>query len=105
MENAELDRLARMGAELPNCLEQPEQLYYLSVRQLYWFFDKGALDTEQAKREKKKLLDQLEVNRLKCSGYKELCRIRIRMAKVNLRIAKEGCPLCKETAKILDGLI
>lgn len=104
METSEMDKLARMGAALPEGLDQPEQLYYLSIRQLYWAFDKGALDKERAAAEKRELLRQLEVRRLDYARYQELCRIRVGMAIINLKIQTGSCPVCKRMVRILDGM-
>lgn len=99
-----MDRAARLGAPLPEGLDQPEQLYYLCVRQLYWAYAKGVLDKAGAVVEKRELLRQLEVRRLDYARYRELCRIRVEMAAVTPEIQAGSCPVCKRMVRILDGM-
>ena len=53
----ELNVIAAKGDPLPDGLTAPEQLYFLSLRQIYRDYRTGALDLETAKAEKIKAVD------------------------------------------------
>ena len=53
----ELNVIAAKGDPLPDGLTSPEQLYFLSLRQIYRDYRSGSLELEQAKAEKLKAVD------------------------------------------------
>ena len=53
----EIERLAMTGCGLPEGYSQPEQLLFLSLRILHWEFRNRIIGREQARREKKLLVD------------------------------------------------
>ena len=53
----EIERLAMTGCGLPEGYSQPEQLLFLSLRILHWEFRNRIIGREQARHEKKLLVD------------------------------------------------
>ena len=51
-----IERTAANGGELPDDLELPEQLLFLTLRELYSNYKAGAVERERAKREKQRIL-------------------------------------------------
>lgn len=58
--DANLERLAKDGNEMPDGLEYPEQILFLCFRMLYAQLRQGVIDRDTAIREKKKLLKEYE---------------------------------------------
>lgn len=54
---------AMRGDDLPDGLNLPDQVLFLSLRSLYWQVRKGVVDRERAVAEKKKLLN---AHRVQC---------------------------------------
>ena len=63
MEQAELDRLAWNGAELPDGLPYTDVLYYLMLRGLYDTSRIRKMNTEQGRREKARIADAVRAYR------------------------------------------
>ena len=58
--NPQLERLAKDGSEIPDGLEYPDQLMFLSLRLLYAQLRLGIIDRDAAIRDKKRLLLEYE---------------------------------------------
>ena len=58
--DANLERQAKDGNEMPDGLEYPEQVLFLCFRMLYAQLRQGIIDRNTAIREKKKLLKEYE---------------------------------------------
>lgn len=56
----EYERQAMQGEEMPDGLRFAGQHYYLGLRMLYYQYNKGVIDRETAKREKRKLMATYE---------------------------------------------
>ena len=65
----DLNAIAAKGDPLPDRLTAPEQLYFLSLRQIYRDYRLGALELEQAKAEKLKAVDAYMDNMHKYQLY------------------------------------
>ena len=52
----ELERLAANDGEIPDGLSLPEQLFFLTMRELYSNFRNGVVNRERAKREKQRIM-------------------------------------------------
>ena len=55
MTTDELERIASTDAEMPEGLELPEQLLFLTLRELYRNYHSGAVNRDRAKREKQRI--------------------------------------------------
>ena len=56
MTTDELERLAASDEEMPDGLAMPEQLLFLTLRELYKNFRSGAVNRDRGKREKSRIL-------------------------------------------------
>lgn len=101
----EIERLAITGCEVPKGYSQPEQLLFLSFRILHYEYRQGILNREQAKREKKLLVDAYKKEQGFHEIYRETVRIRNTMSHKLTAAEKEGCPHCRELIQIFDGRI
>jgi hypothetical protein len=52
----ELETIAAQGNEMPDGLDVPEQLLFLTMRELYSNFKNGVVNRERAKREKQRIM-------------------------------------------------
>lgn len=66
---------AAKGEPMPDELRQPEQLYYLSLRQIYRDYRNGILDMEQAKAEKFKAVDAYMDNMFNYQLYEHQAKL------------------------------
>lgn len=55
-----LERMAKDGNEMPDGLEYPDQIMYMSLRMLYSQLRLGIIDRDAAIREKKRLVREYE---------------------------------------------
>lgn len=66
------EKEAMRGDELPAGMEYPDQVMYLNLRLLYKSYHMGIVTREQAKLEKKKLLDEYRVYKYNRELEKEI---------------------------------
>ena len=99
----EIERLAMTGCGLPEGYSQPEQLLFLSLRILHWEFRNRIIGREQARREKKLLVDDFRQEQRFHEIYQENIRIRNTMSHRLTAAEKSGCPHCRELVQLFDG--
>ncbi len=63
MEIKELDKLAKEKAPMPEGLPMYEQCYYIASRGLYEQYEKNVISLEQAKMEKKEVLNAYQLGK------------------------------------------
>lgn len=63
MEIKQLDKLAKEKVPMPSGLPMHEQCYYIASRGLYAQYDDKIISLEQAKREKKEVIEQFNVGK------------------------------------------
>lgn len=90
------------GDELPDGLDYPDQVMFLSLRMLYAQKRMGIIDRERAVAEKKKLLDQYQAYQMNWKMADEWCEI-IRMTE--LARAEFRKNPCVDTAHRLVAII
>lgn len=66
---ARLDEPAYKGEPMPDGLNQPEQLYYQTVRLIYRQFRRGELTREQAAAEKQQAVRSLDEGEFTCRQH------------------------------------
>lgn len=100
----ELERLAAADSEMPEGLEMPEQLLYLTLRTLYQNFRAGAVNRDRAKREKSRILvaygdvqSQYKVTKFHNEIYK-------RLQNNVCELYKCGCEHCRKLINIFTGI-
>lgn len=104
MTTDELERMAASDAEMPDGLDMPEQLLYITLRQLYSNFRSGTVNRDRAKREKGRIYVSYRVLRLEHDVSKQHMEIRERLKHNIGEIYKCGCPHCKKLVNIFVGV-
>lgn len=100
----DLERLAAAGADMPDGLKLPEQLLFLTLRELYKNYRSGAVNKDRAKREKSKIMAAYNGLVFEQRVIDHHLAIRERIRKEMGNIYKCGCSDCQRMARILDGI-
>ena len=103
MTTADIEHAAMHGDELPGDLSSPDQLLYLSFRELYRGFRAGTITKEQAGKEKQKLLAEHELARFYYDSYLDTVKMRNRIGSQLTELERCGCPACTRAIKLFDG--
>ena len=85
------ERQAMNGDELPNGLEYPDQVLYLSFRMLYAQLRQGVIDRDTAVREKRKLLKDIDY--VEVYEFSKL----LKEAAFSVKASFEYCLVCDDT--------
>lgn len=104
MELDELDRRAYAMQVLPAGLEPPEMYYFLTMRALYAMFATGRLTEEQAKQEKRAVLDGYRQWDLQRRVGQQEMRVLRQVTERGNYYEKNGCSVCRQLADQLCGL-
>lgn len=104
MELDELDRRAYAMQVLPAGLEPPEMYYFLTMRALYAMFATGRLTEEQAKQEKRAVLDGYRQWDLQRRVGQQEMRVLWQVTERGNYYEKNGCSVCRQLADQLCGL-
>ena len=99
----ELEKKASHGEEMPKGLTQSEQLFYLSMVQLYKLYYDHTYSREQAKNIKQDLIAAYQNNAFWEKLFEHHASIRNRYSPVMTEAEKHGCPICRELVRIFDG--
>lgn len=99
----EIDIAAKKNIELPEDAALSERMLYSALSLLYREYRERILTAEQAKKEKQKLYQAYELNAQKERIWAEHNRRIIEISRTLIRAEKDGCPICKEMARIFDG--
>ena len=99
----ELEKKAMHNEDMPHGLTQSEQLFYLSMVQLYKLFYDHTYDREQAKDIKQELIATYQNNAFWEKLFEHHASIRNRYSPVMTEAEKHGCPICKKLVRIFDG--
>lgn len=100
----ELEKIASEGGELPDGVSLPEQLLFLTLRELYSNFRNGTVNRERAKREKQRIM--VAYGQLS-NSYKVVEQhqaINKRLQKYIGEIYKCDCPNCRKLINIFIGI-
>ena len=100
----ELERLAAADSEMPEGLEMPEQLLYLTLRTLYQNFRSGAVNRDRAKREKSRILVAYGDLQSKHKVTKFHNEIHKRLQNNVCELYKCGCEHCRKLINIFTGI-
>lgn len=104
MTTEELERLAATDAEMPEELAMPEQLLFLTLRELYSNFRSGAVNRDRAKREKSRIYVAYYNLKNDYKAVKEHLDIRKRLTHTIGELYQCGCPNCKRLLNIFVGV-
>lgn len=98
-----IERHAMHGDPTSDGLIQTEQLLFQSFRCLYIAYHAGKIDREQAQIEEKALLARFMDNQRQEEKYRDICKMRVELAKVAKDMTLSDCPVCKRAIAIIDG--
>lgn len=99
----DLEKKALHGHDMPLGLTQSEQLFYLSMTQLYALFNNRTYDRESAKRIKQVILSTYKKNAFNEHLRQYHAEINNRYSDLLTQAEKHGCPICKKLVRIFDG--
>lgn len=98
-----LERMAMNGSDVPKGLTHSQQLFYLSMVQLYALYHNHTYTKEQAKNAKQEILSAYRKNAFDeklIQYHADICN---RYSHVLTEAEKSGCPICKKLVRIFDG--
>lgn len=104
MTREEIEKEAMRGNAMPQRLALYQQQYYLCMRLLYKRYRSGAINRDQARKEKAELNCAYDVGELydQC-GKRNRERERM-LNQLIVQINKgDGCKLCEKIVRVLDG--
>ena len=104
MELDELDRRAYAMQVLPAGLSPPERYYFLTMRALYAMFATGRLTGEQARQEKRAVLEAYRQLDLQYRVGQQELRVLWEVQQRGDYYRKNGCSVCRQLASQLCGL-
>ena len=94
---------------MPTYQTESEVFAFITLRSLYRDYLCHRITKTQAQIErrgiKKMYMDYHNYENNLRKQQKEICRMRVEMAKVGKEIETNGCPLCRRMAQLLDGRI
>lgn len=99
----QIERSAMHNDSLPAGLTQPEQLLFLSFRCLYASYRAGTITRDQAKKEKRDLLQAYDTAARWSEIYQDTCRIRVELGGMSKEVESGDCERCKKMMRIFDG--
>lgn len=100
----ELEQLAASGEEMPDGLAMPEQLLFLTLRELYKNFHSGAVNRDRGKREKSRILVAYQGLANEYKVVEQHLSIRKKLTQNIGDIYKCGCQNCKKLINIFNGI-
>lgn len=104
MQNIEdIERLAMKNLIMPEGLNLPEQLVYLSLRHLHEMYREGRISREQARAEKILLTKQYSDAVFRFACWDEVVHRQNEAAKLLPDIHNHGCGLCRKYIAIMSG--
>ena len=98
-----IERQAANLQPMPDGLSGPEQLLFLSLRTVYRDYRAGAINTDQAKREKAEVVKAYRLYAARDAAGENLMERLRRSELVRREIERGGCELCRRLTRILDG--
>lgn len=104
MSTEEIEKLAAKGSEMPDKLTAPEQLLFLSLRQLYAIYRNGRLPKDIAKTEKTKIYQEYSQNELNYKCWTASLERQKKLSYMIQDIRKCECETCKKVLRIVEGL-
>ena len=101
MWNEALERAAANGQPMPDGLNAPEKMLYVAMRGLYYQYRAGVLDQEQARREKRLLMNDFGAAELQMKSWEKSIKA---WRWLNLTLEEDGCPKCRAMKEAILGL-
>ncbi|GKH49641.1 hypothetical protein CE91St46_07520 [Eubacteriales bacterium] len=98
-----IERQAANLQPMPDGLSGSEQQLFLSLRTVYRDYRAGAINRDQAKREKAEVVKAYRLNAARDAVGENLMERLRRSELVRQEIERGGCELCRRLTRILDG--
>lgn len=106
IELKDIERMAARGMDVSEFPEQPnivEFAAFLAFRSLYKDYSNGRIDKDQAKREKRIIVDIYSRGEIQFRCYMEDTRRRNACSGLLSEMSRSDCPRCRKAAALLDG--
>lgn len=100
----QIDALAKKREPLPDSAGLAARKLYHALILLYREYRQGITSETEARSEKGKMMKAYGVEDLWERIYAEETRRRGEFSKLAIRARKEGCPICKAMAEVMEGL-
>lgn len=104
MTTDEIERLAATDAEMPDDLDMPEQLLFVTLRTLYQNYRSGAVNKERGKREKSRIYIAYRGLRSEYQATEDHIKIRNRLSHNIGSMLDCGCVHCRKIINIFNGI-
>lgn len=104
MTTDELERMAASDAEMPDGLDMPEQLLFVTLRTLYQNFRSGSVNRERGKREKSRILVAYRQLKGEYGIVEQQLAIRKRLSHNIGELYQCGCANCRKLINIFVGV-
>ena len=104
MSTIDLEKLAAQGSEMPAALTAPEQLLFLSLRQLYAMYRSGKVSKDIARTEKNMIYAQYEQNVLNHKCWVSALEKERKLQHITQDIKSCSCDICQRYLRILEGI-
>lgn len=99
-----IERLAASDVEMPDNLEMPEQLLFLTLRTLYQNYHAGSVNRERAKREKSRITVAYDKLKNEFKIVEQHRDIRVRLTQTIGDIYNCNCQNCKKLINVFVGI-
>lgn len=103
MDPEQIEIHAMHNDPMPDKLELPEILLFMTFRALHQSVRAGQVTREQAHAEKIQLLDQFTDWMRWCEIYRDTCKMRVELAGYSKEVDSGSCERCKKLMRIFDG--
>lgn len=104
IDTEQLERLAADGGDMPDDLEMPEQLLYLTLRELYGNFRSGHVNRDRAKREKSRIYVAYYSLKNEYKATEWHSEIQKRLSRNIGELYQCGCANCRKLLNIFVGV-
>lgn len=104
MTTEELERLAATDSDMPDGLDMPEQLLFLTLRTLYQNFRSGAVNRGRAKREKSRIYVAYQKLKNDYKTTEQHLEIRKRLSHNIGELYQSSCANCRKILNIFVGV-
>lgn len=105
MNPTDIEIHAMHNDQMPDSLELPEIMLFISFRALHQSVRAGQINRDQAHAEKIKLLNEFEKWMMWSKIYQETCKIRVELARMSKEVEQGNCERCKQMMRIFDGRV
>lgn len=103
MTEKEIEKIAASGGDMPDGLKMPEIMLFQSMRSLYALYKIGRISRDNAKKEKRVILEQHRDAELMQRIYDYHRKISNDLSYISQKIKHSECECCKAVADAVSG--